>query len=368
MASFTGWQARVLDPKGRIACNRFSSAIRGGHVGITIRDVAQAAGVSTATVSRALRGLANVDEQTRTRVERAAAELDYVISPSASRLASGRTGSVAVITPYIARWFFSTVLSGVESTLQGAGMDLLLMTVSNPDAQHRLPPAPRLRRRVDGALVIAIPPDDPQLSDVLKLDMPTSLIGVTVGDVPSVTIDDVHAARMATQHLINLGHTRIGLIAGSAARSHFTAEFDRHRGFVDAMNEAKLPIQSDFEALGYFTSAGGEQAMTELLAQRERPTAVFCMSDEMAFGAMRALRSHGLQPGRDISLIGVDGHDMSELLELTTVEQPVHDMGRIAAEALLVQLNSDTQTRAQSIVLPTRLVVRASTAPFGGGE
>ena len=208
-----------------------------------------------------------------------------------------------------------------------------------------------------------------KLSDVLKLDIPTSLIGVTVGDVPSVTIDDVHAARMATQHLINLGHQRIGLISGSfAGRSHYTAEYDRHRGYVEAMNEAKLPIHSDFEAHGYFTSPGGEQAMTELLAQRERPTAVFCMSDEMAFGAMRALRSHGLQPGRDVSLIGVDGHDMSELLELTTVEQPVHDMGRIAAEALLVQLNSEVQARAHSIVLPTRLVVRSSTAPVGGGE
>jgi DNA-binding LacI/PurR family transcriptional regulator len=247
-------------------------------------------------------------------------------------------------------------------------MDLLLMTVSNPDAQHRLPPAPRLRRRVDGALIIAIPPDDPQLADVLKLDLPASLIGVSVGDVPSVTIDDVYAARMATQHLINLGHQSIGLIAGSGSRSPFTAEKDRHRGFVEAMNEARLPIASHLQALGYFTSAGGEQAMTALLAQRERPTAVFCMSDEMAFGAMRALRSHGLQPGRDISLIGVDGHDMSELLELTTVEQPVHDMGRIAAEALLVQLHSDNQVKAQSVVLPTRLVVRASTAPIAAGK
>ncbi|MDO8732336.1 MAG: LacI family DNA-binding transcriptional regulator [Actinomycetota bacterium] len=336
-------------------------------MGITIRDVAQAAGVSTATVSRALRGLANVDEQTRARVERVAAELDYVISPSASRLASGRTGSVAVITPHIARWFFSTVLSGVESTLQGAGIDLLLMTVSAPDAQHRLAPASRLRRRVDGVLVIAMPPEDQQLAEIIKLDLPTSLIGVSVEDVPSVIIDDVYAARMATQHLINLGHRRIGLIAGSASRARFTAEFDRHRGFVDAMAEAKLPIDSSVEALGYFTSTGGEQAMTTILAQRERPTAVFCMSDEMAFGAMRALRSHGLQPGRDISLIGVDGHDMSELLELTTVEQPVHDMGRIAAEALLVELNSEFPRRADSIVLPTRLVVRASTSPLATG-
>ncbi|MDD2859198.1 MAG: LacI family DNA-binding transcriptional regulator [Candidatus Nanopelagicales bacterium] len=331
-------------------------------MGITIRDVAQAAGVSTATVSRALRGLANVDEQTRTRVERAAAELDYVISPSASRLASGRTGSVAVITPYIARWYFSTVLSGVESTLQSAGMDLLLMTVSNPDAQYRLPPAPRLRRRVDGVLVIAIPTDDPQLADVINLGLPTSLIGVSVGDTPSVKIDDVHAGRMATQHLINLGHQRIGLISAAPGRTRFTAEFDRHEGFVEAMQEAGLPLVPNYEVPGYFTTTGGEQAMTELLAQRERPTAVFCMSDEMAFGAMRALRSHGLQPGRDVSLVGVDGHDMSELLELTTIEQPVHDMGRIAAEALLVQVNSDDGVDAKSIVLPTRLVVRGSTA------
>jgi DNA-binding LacI/PurR family transcriptional regulator len=173
---------------------------------------------------------------------------------------------------------------------------------------------------------------------------------------------------MATQHLINLGHQRIGLIADSGSALPFTSEKDRHRGFVAAMNEAQLPIAPHLQALGYFTAAGGEQAMTALLAQRERPTAVFCMSDEMAFGAMRALRSHGLQPGRDISLIGVDGHDMSELLELTTVEQPVYDMGRIAAEALLAQLHSDNQVKAQSVVLPTRLVVRASTAPLAPGH
>ena len=152
---------------------------------ITIRDVARAAGVSTATVSRALRDLPNVDEQTRLRVQQVAIDLDYVISPSASRLASGRTGSVAVITPYIARWFFSTVLSGIESVLQSAGIDLLLMSVSNASGQLRLPPAPRLRRRVDGVLVIAVPADDPQLHEVLALGMPTSLIGVTFEGVPS---------------------------------------------------------------------------------------------------------------------------------------------------------------------------------------
>lgn len=333
-------------------------------MGITIRDVAQAAGVSTATVSRALRGLPNVDEQTRMRVQRIASDLNYVISPSASRLASGRTGSVAVITPYIARWFFSTVLSGVESVLQGAGIDLLLMSVSNPDAQHRMPPAPRLRRRVDGVLSIALAADDPQLKDVLELGMPTSLIGVTMDGVPSVSIDDVLAARIAAQHLVNLGHRRIGVISGSANMTPFTADHDRRRGFMEVMSEAGIEFDPMLESFGYFTIAGGEQAMTALLTQRNRPTAVFAMSDEMAFGAMRAMRAHGVVPGRDISLVGIDGHDMSELLDLTTVAQPVFDLGRIAAEALLVQIRTGMSNATEPMRLPTQLVVRGSTAPI----
>ncbi len=332
---------------------------------ITIREVAEAAGVSTATVSRALRGLPNVDEATRARVQAIAAQLDYVISPSASRLASGRTGSIGVITPYISRWFFSTVLSGVESVLQNAGMDLLLMSVSTADSQHRLPPAPRLRRRVDGVLAIAIQPEDPQLDDVIALGMPTSLIGTTKEGVAGVSIDDVQAARTATQHLLNLGHTRIGVIAGRRAEAPFTAEHDRFRGFRETMDEAGLTVDPQLIAPGHFTVVGGEQAMTQLLTNRNRPSAVFAMSDEMAFGAIRAMRSHGLVPGKDISIIGIDNHDLSELLDLTTVAQPVFDLGRVAAEALLVQIRSGVgAAHPNSLQLPTQLIVRGSTAPL----
>lgn len=333
---------------------------------ITIRDVADAAGVSTATVSRALRGLPNVDEATRAKVAKVAQDLDYVISPSASRLASGRTGSVAVLTPFISRWFFSTVLTGVEAVLQAAGMDLLLMSVTDtPSGTVRLPPAPRLRRRVDGVLVIAMPPGDPQLREVLDLGMPTSLIGVSADGVPSVTIDDVLAARTATQHLINLGHERIGLIGGSPVEAPFTAEHDRERGFRQVLTERGIEHDPMLEAFGYFTIRGGEQAMTALLTQKEPPTAVFAMSDEMGFGALRALRTHGLTPGKDISVVGVDGHDMSEYLELTSVVQPVADLGRIAAESLLTQLKSSSQNvPLEPVMLPTQLIVRSSTAPI----
>lgn len=332
-------------------------------MGITIRDVAAAAGVSTATVSRALRGLPNVDEQTRQRVQAIAADLDYVISPSASRLASGRTGSIAVITPYVARWFFSTVLSGVESVLQHSGFDLLLLAVDdNASGQSAPSVVPRLRRRVDGVIVIALPPQDKQLNEVLQMDIPTSLIGVSKEGVSSVLIDDVDAARTATQHLINLGHTRIGVITGMPQLSIFTAEHDRMRGFTETMQAANIPIDPMLEAYGYFTIAGGEQAMTALLTQRNRPTAVFALSDEMAFGAMRAMRRHGLTPGQDIAIIGIDGHDMAEYFDLTTVAQPVYGLGRLAAESLIDQIRRSGDDHGATVHLPTQLIVRGSTA------
>jgi DNA-binding LacI/PurR family transcriptional regulator len=327
---------------------------------ITIRDVARAAGVSTATVSRALRGLPNVDEQTRLKVCSVASELDYVVSPSASRLASGRTGSVAVITPYIARWFFSTVLSGIESVLQTAGIDLLLMSVSTPEGQRRLPPAPRLRRRVDGAIAIALPSDDPELHEVLDLGIPTSLVGLTRAGVPSVSIDDVQAARTATQHLVELGHQRIGIIRGTPRPLEHTAGHDRELGFRQVLEESGLVLDPRLQAYGHFTVSGGEQAMSARLQGGEPPSAVFAMSDEMAFGAMRALSSHGLRAGEDVAIIGIDDHDMSAYLELSTVAQPVFELGKFAAQALLSELQSGV-AEPTAIRLPTQLVPRRTT-------
>jgi DNA-binding LacI/PurR family transcriptional regulator len=330
---------------------------------ITIRDVAREAGVSTATVSRALRGLPNVEDSTRARVHAVAARLDYVISPSASRLASGRTGSIAVVTPFVARWFFATILSGIETVMQNAGMDVLLMTVDSPYVQPRRPVGTRLRRRVDGALVLVRPPDDDQLHEVLDLNIPTSLIGVSIPGVPSVTIDDVLAARIATRHLLGLGHRRIAMIGGEPIRGSFTAEHDRSQGFLASLTEAGIVFDPLLEVFGYFTVHGGEQAMNALLTLGDRPTAVLAFSDEMAFGAMRSLRSHGLTPGVDVSLIGIDGHEMSEYLDLTTVAQPVTELGRLGAESLLAQMNAGMRpSDAEAIRVPTQLMPRGSSA------
>ncbi len=334
---------------------------------ITIRDVAAAAGVSTATVSRALRGLPNVDEATRDRVKAIAAELDYVISPSASRLASGRTGSIAVITPYISRWFFSEVISGVESILQQAGLDMLLINVGDYQNGHaRIPPTPRLKRRVDGILIIALPPQDPDLEPILRLDMPKSMIGGVTGGIDCIAIDDFHAARSATELLVENGHRRIGLLAGGPAEARFVAETQRERGFRSVVTAHGLDEDPMLEAFGRFTIDGGERAMLALLNQPEPPTAVFAMSDEMAFGALQAIRSRGLEPGVDISVIGIDNHPMSGYLSLSTVAQPVAQLGVIAAEHLLAQMftTSDSPYSPGSVTVETTLIERGSTGPL----
>jgi LacI family transcriptional regulator, repressor for deo operon, udp, cdd, tsx, nupC, and nupG len=336
---------------------------------ITIRDVAEAAGVSTATVSRALRGLPHVDAQTRARVEQVAREMDYVVSPSASRLASGRTGTVALIAPFLARWFFATVLSGVEGVLQNASIDLLVFEVGDPAVAARMPAERRLRGRVDGLLVVSLPSEESSVAEMLGLGLPVSLIGASAPGVPSVSIDDVAAARTATQHLINIGHERIGIISGQPDPSGFTPANDRRRGYLEALSIAGFRADPALVEYGYFTVAGGEQAMTSLLARPHPPTAVFAVSDEMAFGAIRALQRHGLRPGIDVAIVGIDGHDLSELLDLTTVAQPVRELGRMAAERLLNQLRvpaADRAAKAETTVVPTTLFVRGSTVPSTG--
>ena len=328
---------------------------------MTIRDIAREAGVSTATVSRALRGLPNVDPVTRERVRQVAERLDYVVSPAASRLASGRAGSIAVITPWIARWYFGRVLSGIEKVLASSDLDLILSSIGDPSELHHVPPHRKLRRRVDGFLVISLPPSTAGVSEIFESNVPIALIDTERDGCWSVGIDDRNGARMAVQHLINLGHERIGLISGRVMPTPFRPEENRWVGYRDTLVEAGLPVEADLEACGHFTIDGGERAMTTLLARPNPPTAVFAMSDEMAFGALRSLRAHGLQPGRDLSVVGFDGHEMSEFLDLTTVVQPVEEVGARAAQALLDAIDNPG-AEPSKVVLPLDMVVRGSTA------
>ncbi len=338
----------------------------------SIKDVAREVGVSTATVSRALRGLPRVSDETRVKVLQVAARLDYVASPHAASLASGQTRAVGVIVPFVTRWFYGSVIQGAEELLREAGYDLLLYNLAGDEAaRHRVFRTHLLHKRVDAVLVLSLNPTDEEVAALAKLDRPVAVVGATVEGWSSVRIDDVETARIAVRHLVELGHRRIGYVGGSLEEQlDFAAPLDRLNGYRAAMADAGLTVESSMEVVGDFTVRGGLAATRLLLDVEPRPTAVFAASDEMAVGAVHAVREAGLRVPEDVSVIGIDDHEMAEFFELTTVAQPVREQGQLAARLLLEALDDDFDDppTPPTITVPTRLVVRRTTAPPPGGQ
>jgi LacI family repressor for deo operon, udp, cdd, tsx, nupC, and nupG len=336
------------------ACNRLEQGMPE-----KLDDVARLAGVSAATVSRALRGVPGVAERTRTRVLAAAAELGYAISPTASSLATGRTGTVGVIVPYVDRWYFSRIISGVERVLREAGLSLLLYNLGDDAGRARFFAGLPLRRRVDAVLVLALPLSDAERELLLNLGTPLVTVGTEEPGADSVGIDDHGAAVTAMRHLVQLGHRRIGFVGeGAPVPLGFTTPLRRLAAYREVCPEP----DPAFETAGRFTVAGGERAMATLLGLPRRPTAVFAASDEMAFGALRTLRRAGLRVPEDVSVLGFDDHDLADLLELSTVAQPVAELGARAGHRVLARLSGEKVSQSRTIV-GTHLVLRGSTAP-----
>ncbi|MCW2849601.1 MAG: transcriptional regulator, LacI family [Marmoricola sp.] len=329
-----------------------------------IKDVAREAGVSIATVSRALRGLPRVSDETRERVLAAAARMEYVASPHAASLKSGQTRTVGVVVPNVTRWFFGSVIHGAEELLRQEGYDVLLYDITgDPEARHRLFSTHLLSKRVDAVMVLAVRPTPEEVASLVRVGSPTVVVGGYVPEWPSVRIDDVLASRTAVRHLIELGHERIAHIGGTPDPEHAGLQLptphDRLEGYRQTMAEAGLAIEPGWEAYGDFTARGGLTACQQLLDAPTRPTAIFAASDEMAIGAVHALRKAGLRVPEDISVVGIDDHELSEFFDLTTVAQPAHDLGHRGARILLDALAGHTPT---GLVLPTRLVARGSSA------
>lgn len=328
----------------------------------SIEDVAKLAGVSIATVSRSLRGLPDVATATRDRVLAAARELDYVASPFAARLASGRSSTLGVVMPFVNRWFFAEVLGAVEGVLTAAGYDLLLHNLSDSEGRARFFSVLPMRKRVDAVLVVSLALTGDEVAALKTLELPVGVIGVHHPGLFSVRIDDVSAARSAVEHLLSLGHRRIGLIGGDTDDPmRFTPPHHRGTGYRNALRAGGVEPLEELECLGYFTVEGGEAAMLKLLALAEPPTAVFAESDEMAYGAIRAVRRAGLKVPADVAVIGFDDHSTAGLLDLTTIRQPVGEQGALLAQVLLESLAIESE--ATDLVLETELVVRGSTVP-----
>lgn len=333
---------------------------------VSIVDVADRAGVSAATVSRSLRGMSKVAPDTRQRVLDAARELSYVTTMQAWELSSGPRQAVAVIVPFITRWFFSTVTAGAVDFLRDHGYDVVLYHLGSAEVRdhffHRMP----LARRVDGILTLSMPLTEEHTLALRALDIPLVSVGSTVPGSPSVGIDEVGAARAAVNHLVHLRHQRIGLLAGEPDDPEFgfVSSSQRRLGYEQALSAAGIAVESDLVATGPHGIEGGALAMVNLLARPILPTAVFAEYDELAIGALWALRRAGLRVPRDISVVGVDDHEMAPVLDLTTVAQSVSEQGETAAQLLLQVLGVESgAVPSEPVLLPSRLILRGTTAP-----
>lgn len=347
------------------------SRAEGPVTGTNIRDVALHAGVSTATVSRALRGVDRVSAATRERVRRAADQLDYVASPTAASLATGRTGVVAVLAPYLSRWFFAHALDAVEHTLRSHGLHLMLLNVGSRAADEPLQLGrARLRKRVDAVLVVACDLREPEVALLTGLGVPVATLGVDVGPWDLVGVDDVAAGDVAMTHLLGLGHRRLAYLGGDVLQDvHTGTAVQRQAGVRRAARRAGLGPGCVQQVVGDWTVAGGLAAGEQLLGGPGPPTAVLAASDEMAIGVLLAARRRGVRVPDQLSVVGFDDHELAWTHDLTTIAQPVHALGAAAATLvvdLLVSPSRAVPGERRVLTLPTSLVVRGSTAPPPG--
>jgi LacI family repressor for deo operon, udp, cdd, tsx, nupC, and nupG len=326
----------------------------------TIQDVARIAGVSTATVSRALSNPDVVARSTREAVTRAVEATGYRVNRTARNLRRQRTGSVIALVPNLANPFFSQILSGMASVLTPAGYGLLIAdTQTGPDPDARL--THYLRSGLADGLVLldgTLPAE--ALGEAGRPPVITACEWMP-GPLPSVRAENAAGAAMAVAHLAAMGHRAIGHITGPGGN---VLTDTRRLGFEVGMRDAGLPLRPDWIFDGDFSMDSGAFAATRWLALTDRPTAVFCASDEMACGFMGALQHAGASVPGDVSVIGFDNIEVAAHLTpaLTTIRQPRSLIGARAAELLIAMIDGGVLT-GPSDVIPVELICRNSVAP-----
>jgi DNA-binding LacI/PurR family transcriptional regulator len=332
--------------------------------GVSIKDIARAAGVTHSTVSRALRGDRRISSATAQRIRQLAAEMGYTPSAVARSLVTRRTRTVGLVVTSIADPFVPAVIDGVEHTALEAGYTTILAT-SRSEPERELSVVRLLQeRRVDGIIITASRVGALYAGMLATMQVPVVLVNnQEEGEyLYSVSVDDVAGARMGVEHLLHIGHRRIAFI-GCPLRP--SSHMRRRQGYLEALAKEGLPANPGW--LLEDASIGddverGMLGMRHLLSLAERPTAVFCYNDMTAIGALREAQRQGIEVPADVSLLGFDGIREAELVQpsLTTLRQPRYEMGREAMTMLLKLL--DGQPVHDQLFQP-RLVIGGSTAP-----
>ncbi|KQX06044.1 LacI family transcriptional regulator [Ensifer sp. Root423] len=330
-----------------------------------IKDIAERAGVSVATVSRALSGSSLVTDETRQRINALARELNYRPNVSARNLRTRRSMSVLLVVRDVGNPFYLEILKGVEATAREAGYAVLMGNTEN-DPDREVEYFNMLRDgHADGMILMTgkLPPPEPgESADLSHLPVVIALEMIEGSGFPHVQIDNVAAAEAAVDHLIALGHRRIAHIAGPLPE---VMALHRRDGYRAAMKAAGLAVPEGYEVRGDYLLESGEACASDLFALPEPPTAIFAANDEMAYGAIHALRRLGREVPGDVSVVGFDDLYLSKAFypPLTTVSQPRADIGRTAMSQLLNVLSDGDVAAEPAIVLPTTLNIRGSTAP-----
>jgi LacI family transcriptional regulator len=332
---------------------------------MTIREIADLAGVSIATVSRVMNGRDDVSDETRDAVRRVINEHGYTANRNARGLSAGRTGLVGFLVPLVFPAYFAEILAGAAEALYEQEMRMVLSPTQHEHARE-VSLLDRLMHggATDGALIVLPREPSEELERALEAGYPFVVVDplMPLNDrIPSVLAAHTSGADQAMRHLLSLGHRRIGAITGPPG---WVATEDRRRGYRSALAAAGIPFDPELEVEADFEITDGQQAAGVLLDLRNPPTAIFAFNDNIAVGAMQTAHELGLRIPEDLSIVGFDdvAHASIVTPSLTTVRQPLAEMGRTAV-SLLVRLLERQSVETLSIQLATRLVVRGSTAP-----
>ncbi len=329
----------------------------------TIRDVAKAADVSIATVSRVLNDSPAVRPETRDKVLSVMAELDYVPNLTARRLSLGRTLTIGIALPFLTLPSFIERLRGVQLALTESEYDLVLFSAETPNRIDSCLNNLLGQARVDGAIVVAFHLTDVHIDLIRQSNIPVVLLDAQHPEMNRVCVDDIEGGRIATQHLIDFGHRKIAFLSDYLSNPfHFVSMRHRFTGYRQALDQASIPFRVSYHEEGGLGGREAYQKAIMLLTLTERPTAIFAASDTHAIGVLKAAHDLGIRVPEELSVIGYDDIRDAEYLHLTTIRQHLFEMGVEGANLLLASLKEPNGAPFE-IILPTQLVVRGTTGP-----
>jgi DNA-binding LacI/PurR family transcriptional regulator len=327
---------------------------------VTIYDVAKEANVGIGTVSRVLNNSQRVSDKTKKKVLKAIKRLKYQPNAMARGLALQKTGSIGILVPAVTSHFFIEVLKGVQHGLEERDMDLVLYNVNFDDSYNISNKERYINRilsekRVDGVLAITMKMTEDEINRFKNLRVPLVLVNDFYEKISSVFVDDLAGAKKATNYLTALNHQRIAFLNGCMDCRQGQ---DRIKGFKTALLEANTGVYDELIKIGDFNKESGYEMMKEILdlPREDYPTAIFAASDIQAIGALEAINEAGYSVPEDFSLVGYDNIELSKYLKLTTIAQPMFEMGKLGVELLVDSIQSNGDEIVQKELEPELLI------------